>query len=50
MKIIWSDFKMGGGGQSSAEMVFRFANEDVRFLTFPDEKNGKWKDLSFIMV
>ena len=29
--------------QSSAEMIFKFPNEDVRFLTFPDEKNGNEK-------
>ena len=40
--------------QSSAETVLRFPNEVVRywilwlrFWSFPDEKNEKWKDLSF---
>ena len=40
--------------QSSAETVLRFPSEVVRywmlwlrFWSFPDEKNEKWKDLSF---
>ena len=34
-------------GQYSAETVVRFPSEILRYWSFSDKKNEKWKDLSF---